>query len=47
MLLSILVPLSAEEDPRLSPGEPAGRRDRESLVEQHEQPRTPGAHLLL
>lgn len=51
-LLFILVPLSAEEDPRaavghLSPGRRAGRRDRECLAEWHVQPRTPGSHLLL
>ncbi|KAM9725290.1 MAPK regulated corepressor interacting protein 2 isoform 2-T2 [Dama dama] len=52
MLLFILVPLSAEEEPRaavghLSPGWRAGRRDRECLAEWHVQPRTPGSHLLL
>ncbi|XP_055265026.1 MAPK regulated corepressor interacting protein 2 isoform X1 [Moschus berezovskii] len=51
-LLFILVPLSAEEEPRaavghLSPGWRAGRRDRECLAEWHVQPRTPGSHLLL
>nr|XP_008506178.1 PREDICTED: protein FAM195A [Equus przewalskii] len=51
-LLFILVPFSAEEEPRaavghLSPGWRAGRRDRECLAEWHVQPRTPGSHLLL